>query len=736
MRWVVIGGEAAAAADVAHWVEHYRHRVQLLNTYGPTEATIITTQLELMARGTVDGDVPLGECLPNMSIALRTADGSASGRGETGEIHISGAGVARGYLHAPRLTADRFVPDADAMTADGRIAHGDLAVRTARGELLFKGRNDHQIKLNGHRIQLEEVEGALLSHYAIGACAVLLRDNRIGGKQLIAYCVLKTPQTSLPFEMAPLSVMELRAYLRDLLPDVMIPAEFCFLEKFILTANGKIDRTKLPEMGHFDWRRRRLPPHEYPKPGLETTLGQIWCDVLDLDAKELGANDPFEYLGGNSLYSIQVRFKAQQAGLLFKAGDMHFRQTIRGLAACCEVSNDRWKRVRHTLLDHAKSFEAVGTVLKREAERRLDVRRVMRDRRRRLTVAEFYKGLANKDDVIYIYFTTHLLHWLWMTMKFVPPQTNVVLIGAGLTSDEIAWVKRRIDRPFLHLEQGLPVDVILDTLFEVNTRNFGWLDPDTFIMNPWLFTEMRQLTPDAGIDCLWTHAACGPTKRPFHVLETYFLFFNMSVIERLRRDGLMARPSATTASLSQARAIHSLIPADDGTESGRYSYSFAHRLLTFDFARLVLFQLLCNAKGFRLNRVRFYTELDTFNPYNYYSDEVIHVFPSIRHFAGLDPASDDQQHRLAADLLLMTSMQHELPSGYAARCEFIKDKLYQGIGLIAPETMRAMIVEYLVERGVTDKTLGREEFRWLVPQGTLGTQSTQGRRISSLSIAS
>lgn len=713
VRWIVIGGEAAAAADVTYWIESHRERVRLLNTYGPTEATIITTQCDLTARGLDGGEVPLGTCLPHTSIAVRTKDRTCE-PGDVGEIHIAGAGVARGYLHAPRLTAERFVPDAGTRWGGRAYRTGDLAVRTPRGDLVFSGRHDNQIKLNGHRIQLEEVEAALVSHNAIGASAVLLRDNRSGSKQLVAYCVLDERQTSLPFEMAPLSVMELRAFLRDVLPEFMIPGEFCFLEKFILNASGKIDRTKLPELGHLDRKRRRLPEHEYPRAGLEARLARIWCDVLDLDVHELGACDPFEYLGGNSLYGIQVRYKAQQAGLLFKASDMHLRQTIRGLAGCCEASDGAWKRARHALVDYKKYLSGIGTVVLRGAARRLDLRSARRARRLSRTIGRFYEGLSNKDDVFYVYFGTHLLHWVWTTLRFVPPQVNVVLIASGLTGDEEAWVRARIDRPFLHLDQMTLTNAILDALFEVNTRNFGWLDPDCFIMNPSLFDEMRQLAPDTAINCVWTHAACGPTKRPFHVLETYFLFFNISAIEALGRQGIMPRPSATAPTLSQARALHGLIPAD-ASRNEQYSFAFAHRLLTFDFARLVLFQLLANTCGFRLNRVRFFTELDTFNPYNYYSDEAIHVFPTIRQFASRDPSDGDQQHRLMSDYLLMSSMLHELPRGYEARRQFIEGKLREGNGLVPVETMRSMIAGYLAARGVTDKTFSRDELRWLVP---------------------
>jgi hypothetical protein len=623
--------------------------------------------------------------------------------------------VARGYLHAPRLTADRFIPDA---SGGGRVYRtGDLATFTSGGDLLFKGRTDHQVKLNGQRIQLEEVEAALQSHPSIAACAVLLRDNRLGGKHLVAYCMLERGDRSLPFEQTPLSVTGLRDYLRGRLPEYMLPGEFSFLEKFLLTPSGKIDRARLPEIGHFDREVRRLPDYQRPRPGLEAQLAAIWCEVLDLEAHEISAEDPFEFLGGNSLYSIQVRYKAHDAGLLFKASDMHLRQTIRGLAASTRTAATPLVRAAHAVLDHVNYVRGLGRVVAMDLRRRATPLRAMRGSASRRALTRFYASLPRQDDAFYLFFTTHQLHWLHTTASYVPKTCNLVLIGAGLSREEIEWVQRRIDRPFLPLARHIDLDMIWDILFDVNTRNFGWLDVDCLIMNPSIFEEMRRISPDEAISCLWTHAACGPTKRPFHAIETYCLFFNIAVIDGLRKNGLLPRPSQRTATVGQLDLVKRLIPATEEqqaqfeTLSGR---AFTHRLYNFDFDPLILFQLVANASGYRLNRVRFFTEIDTFNPYNYYSDEAIHVFPSIRDYDQYEWAGFEQQVRLATDYLLMMSLFELLPPSYEARRRFLESKFpHFNLDL---RVMQIEIKKYLGERGVTEKTFSQEQFRWLTAE--------------------
>ncbi|HSR70510.1 MAG TPA: non-ribosomal peptide synthetase [Acidobacteriota bacterium] len=733
--WIVLGGEEALAAHLRYWIEQGASHLRILNTYGPTEGTIIATSRELLHSGvSCEEGIPLGESLPATSVALYQGHEPCP-PGQSGEIHISGLGVARGYLNSPGLTGGRFIPDAGSGEGERAYRSGDLAQVSDTGEMLFRGRADNQVKLRGHRIQLEEVENALRRHPAIESCAVMMKDDRSGGKHLIAYAVLAREQHSLPFENNPVSVMALKEHLRERLPETMIPRDFSFLEKFILTPAGKVDRSKLPEIGHWDLRRRKLPDFQKAKEGVETRLLEIWCDVLDLDTKEVSVEDPFEYLGGNSLYSIQVRYKAQEAGLLFKASDLHLRQTIRGLARCCRSASGVLSRARHALVDYFNYARGLGRVMLRGASRSLDLDRRRQESRYRRMLEEFYQGLENRRDVFYLFFTPDMLHWLWTTLQFVPRDCNLVLIGSGLRDDELAWVKERIERPFLHLPEEIDLDMIWDILFAVNKRNFGWLDVDCLVMNPSLFKEMASIKDDEAINCMWTHAACGPTKRPFHVLETYFLFFNIKAIEDLRRRGVLPRPSATTANLRQIEVLKRLIPAEEGRwdEFGSKlgGGAFAHRLLDFTFAPLILFQLLANASGYRLNRVRFFTEIDTFNPFNYYSDEAIHVFPSIRHFERRTWDTRDQQFRLATDYLLMNWMFDELPPSYQQRKEFLDGKLHILDFDIAQAPL--MLRRYLSSRGVSERTFRLPAMGWMM--GTPRHPRQSSTRLAAADVA-
>jgi amino acid adenylation domain-containing protein len=714
VRCVVLGGEEAAPGHVKFWDEHYGLTVRLLNTYGPTEATIIATAGDLLGRGeTADAGVPLGGSLPNTRIAV-SGRTDARAPGDIGEILIAGAGVARGYVNTPRLTAERFVPESGGPPGSRAYRTGDLGLLTSAGEVLFKGRQDRQVKVNGHRIQLEEVEQALLGHPSIASCAVLVKDNRLGGKHLVAYCVLDRDQGPLPFEASPLSVMLLKTFLREKLPEFMIPGEFSFLEKFILNASGKIDRTKLPEVGYLDRKYRGLKPYAPPAPGLQTALAEIWCQVLDLDMREISIDDPFEYLGGNSLYSIEVRYIAQEAGLLFNAGDLHLRQTLRGLASCCRNEGRLIDRARHALVDYTSYARSVARLVRREIAART-TRRHGAPAAAQRAFEKFHGTLRRRENIFYLFFTKNLLHWMATSAGFVPPSVNLVLIGSGLTDDEVTWVTRRMDRPFLHLKEEIDVPAMWDILFAVNTHNFGWLDVDCFIMNPGIFDEMIQIGPDQAINCLWSHAACGPTKRPFSVLESYFLFFNIEVIKALRAASVLPRPYSRYANARQVAMLQKLIPGEPsrraqltGTLRGR---AFTHRLFDFQFGPLILYQLVANTSGYKLNRVRFFTEIDSFNLYNYYSDEAIHVFPTIRHYDKLPWSGIDQKRRLASDYLLMTGMLDELPPAYQDRARMLERHIVELE--MDPARMAYEIREYLRARGVSERTFGRPEFAWM-----------------------
>jgi aryl carrier-like protein len=234
-----------------------------------------------------------------------------------GEVAIAGAGLARGYLGRPALTAERFVPDPFSAEPGARLYRtGDLARWLPQGEIDFVGRADQQVKIRGFRIELGEIEAELREHPAVHACVVLAREDAPGEKALVAYLVPREGQEPEP--------RDLRHFLSANLPSYMIPSAYISLPALPLSPNGKIDRKALP-----------APPREAremvaPRTPEEATLCQIWAQVLSRE--EVGIHDNFFDLGGDSILGIQVVSRAQQAGLSLTAQDLFQHQTVAELA--------------------------------------------------------------------------------------------------------------------------------------------------------------------------------------------------------------------------------------------------------------------------------------------------------------------------------------------------------------------------------------------------------------------
>ncbi len=273
---------AVAARSAALW-----------NLYGPTETTIWSS-VAMVGEG--EGEVPLGEAIAGTSLRLVDRAGNMVPLGVAGELLIGGAGVARGYLGRPDLTAERFVPDPFAGRPGARLYRtGDLVRRRPSGALEFLGRLDHQVKIRGHRIEPGEIEAALLRHPGVREAVVAaVAAKGAGGPRLVAYVVPAA-------ERRPGSP-ELRAWLAGLLPEYMVPGAFVTLESLPRTPNGKVDRRALP-----------VPAFEAAGGGAATgaagdpvaeLLAQIFAQVLDRSA--VGSGDDFFELGGHSLLATRV----------------------------------------------------------------------------------------------------------------------------------------------------------------------------------------------------------------------------------------------------------------------------------------------------------------------------------------------------------------------------------------------------------------------------------------------
>jgi acyl-coenzyme A synthetase/AMP-(fatty) acid ligase len=268
---------------------------RLLNEYGPTENTATSTAGEVLPLGRAGGPPSIGR--PIDGTTARVLDAALLSRpvGVAGQLLLGGAGVARGYLGRPDLTAERFLPDPYAAEPGSRMyVSGDSVRRLADGELAFLGRTDGQVKIRGFRIELGEITSALRSHPAIHDAHVLVRtDGHAGGPFLAAYVVPVSADT----EPEP---DELRASLARELPAYMVPSAFVSLARLPLNRNGKVDQRALPVPDRRPAADRLVAPSSV----LETRLAEIWRDVLQLDS--VGVEDSFFDLGGHSLLLAQV----------------------------------------------------------------------------------------------------------------------------------------------------------------------------------------------------------------------------------------------------------------------------------------------------------------------------------------------------------------------------------------------------------------------------------------------
>ncbi|WP_405139745.1 amino acid adenylation domain-containing protein [Sphaerisporangium sp. NBC_01403] len=286
LRLVILGGEQAHAAAVARWRERFGDRVRLVNTYGPTEATIIATATDLGAADTT-GRPPIGRPIGATRAVVLDGHGRRVPPGAPGELHLGGAGLARGYLGRPELTAERFVT----RPGEGRLYRtGDLVRWRADGRLEFLGRLDDQMKVRGFRIEPAEIEGRLLAHPGVRQAAVVARDGT-----LVAY--VAGPAGPDPGQ--PLDPVVLRRELAASLPSYMVPEVWVVLDALPLTPGGKVDRRALPPPDPGDGR-----PFTAPRTDAEALVAEIWQEVLG--AGEVGAFDDFFALGGHSLLAVQV----------------------------------------------------------------------------------------------------------------------------------------------------------------------------------------------------------------------------------------------------------------------------------------------------------------------------------------------------------------------------------------------------------------------------------------------
>jgi amino acid adenylation domain-containing protein/non-ribosomal peptide synthase protein (TIGR01720 family) len=294
LRGLMVAGEFCPPAVAARWARGRR----FYNGYGPTECAVASTTY---LRAPEDEQMPLGQTLANLDLFLLDSEMEPVPPGAIGEIYLGGVGLARGYLGRPGLTAQRFLPNPHGPPGARLYRTGDLAYRGPDNGLWFAGRADHQVKVRGYRIELGEIEAALTRHPAIDNAVVLVRQDEVGRRFLVAHLESKTK----------VEAQALRDFLGQRLPGYMIPARFICHRALPQTPNAKADRAALARVPLPSQASRAESGQ--PRGPEEQTLCAIWARVLKLD--RVGRDDNFLSLGGDSILAIQAVAKANTAGL-------------------------------------------------------------------------------------------------------------------------------------------------------------------------------------------------------------------------------------------------------------------------------------------------------------------------------------------------------------------------------------------------------------------------------------
>ncbi|MGH9941020.1 MAG: amino acid adenylation domain-containing protein [Pyrinomonadaceae bacterium] len=295
VRQLLAGGDVLSVAHVEKVLEQLEEGHWLINGYGPTENTTFTCCYSMRGGQQIGGSAPIGRPVSNTTVYILDEHLQVLPVGLPGELYTGGDGLARGYLNRAELTAEKFIVDPFNTAAESRLYKtGDLARYLPDGNIEFLGRIDNQVKIRGFRIELGEIESVLMQHPSVREVVVVAREDMAGEKRLVSY-VVPEPETTA-------SVGELRRYLRQVLPDYMVPVVFMELKALPLTPNGKVDRRALPMP---DQARPELEESFVaPRNPIEEIVAEIWAKILRVE--RVGIYDNFFELGGDSLSATQV----------------------------------------------------------------------------------------------------------------------------------------------------------------------------------------------------------------------------------------------------------------------------------------------------------------------------------------------------------------------------------------------------------------------------------------------
>jgi acyl-CoA synthetase (AMP-forming)/AMP-acid ligase II/acyl carrier protein len=295
VKQLLIGGEALSVPHVRKGLA-LLPATRMINGYGPTEGTTFTCCYRIARQLDENrSSIPIGKPIGNTKVYILDAHLNPVPIGVVGELYIGGDGLARGYLNRPELTKEKFIANPFGTHSTSRLYKtGDLGRYLPDGNIEFLGRIDNQVKLRGYRIELGEIEVVLSQHPKVQSSVVVVREDTPDDKRLVAYVVGQQGES--------FDASELRNYLKQKLPEYMIPSDFVLLDQLPLTPNGKVDRKVLPapdqdrpELGNV---------YQAPRTLIEETLASIWSELLKVD--KVGIHDNFFELGGHSLLATQI----------------------------------------------------------------------------------------------------------------------------------------------------------------------------------------------------------------------------------------------------------------------------------------------------------------------------------------------------------------------------------------------------------------------------------------------
>ncbi|WP_387464065.1 phototemtide A non-ribosomal peptide synthetase PttB [Photorhabdus sp. RM323S] len=308
LETLVVAGEACQPELIDYWGQGRR----MINAYGPSESTVCATMSQpLVARKAP----PIGTPIVNMQVYVLDERLQPVAPGVKGELYIAGESLARGYVRRPDLTAERFVANPFGVAGSRMYRTGDVAYWQANGELMFAGRVDHQVKIRGFRIELGEIESLLLRHPQLSQATVIVREDKPGLRQLVAYVVVNE---------GDVNTAELREYLRIHLPEYMVPVAIVMLPAIPVTPNGKVDRRALPQPDFYQ------PHHRGPRNTQEQLLCTLFADLLGVEQVDIDGS--FFEMGGDSITAIQLVARARQAGWIFTPRQVFEHKTVASLA--------------------------------------------------------------------------------------------------------------------------------------------------------------------------------------------------------------------------------------------------------------------------------------------------------------------------------------------------------------------------------------------------------------------